>query len=313
MIHVFGSINLDLVIQAPRLPRPGETVLGTRFDQIPGGKGANQAVAAARAGASVRMVGRVGNDSFGQNLLDNLQAAGVSTQAVQIDANTSSGVAMISVAADGSNQILVVPGANGQVNQSDVARLLDPLQPGDWLLLQFELPLAVVMAAAKQARAAQVQVMVDPAPAPENLPDWFFAAVDILTPNHLEASQLVGFEVCDGPQGPVFDHRTSATAAVRALQQRGVPTVILTLGEQGAIVATADEVFHVPAFSVPVVDTVAAGDAFNGALAVALSQGKSLRTAVQWASAAAALSVGQAGAQPSLPTCDRIEAFLQAH
>lgn len=304
MIHVFGSINLDLVAQGLRLPRPGETVLGTRFDQIPGGKGANQAVAAARAGASVRMVGRVGNDSFGQTLLDNLQAAGVSTQAVHIDANTSSGVAMISVAADGSNQIMVVPGANGRVNQADVARLLDPLQPGDWLLLQFELPLGIVMAAAAQARAAQVQVMVDPAPAPEALPDHFFAAVDILTPNHLEASQLVGVEVGDD---------ITALAAAQALQRRGVPTVILTLGEQGAIVATADEVFHVPAFSVPVVDTAAAGDAFNGALAVALSQGQPLRTAVQWASAAAALSVGQAGAQPSLPTCDRIDAFLSSH
>ncbi|MBD0268577.1 MAG: ribokinase [Cyanobacteria bacterium Co-bin8] len=303
-LHIFGSLNMDLVCQTPRLPVPGETILGTEFTTVPGGKGANQAVAAARLGAAVRMVGRVGSDAFGQALIQALQVEGIETGDVQVEAGASSGVAAIAVDTSGRNHIIVIPGANGQVARSDVERLSARLAPDDILLLQFEVPLPEVMAAAATAQQQGVTVIVDPAPVRNDLPEAFYGLVDWLTPNQVEAEQLVGFPVAD---------QKSAAAAAKVLRQRGARAIVIKLGAEGVWVEAADAAFLVPAFEVPVVDTVAAGDAFNGGLAVALSEGVSLPEAARFATATAALSVSQAGAQPSLPTRQAVEAFLAAH
>jgi len=299
-IHVFGSLNMDLVCRTPRLPQPGEAILGTHFATLPGGKGANQAVAAARLGAATAMVGRVGKDDFGQQLIQGLQSAGVDAGGVVVDGNAPTGVAAIAVDDTGTNTIVVVPGANGQVNNEDVDRLTAQLQSGDILLLQFEVPLAAAIAAAKAARARGVTVIVDPAPARRDLPADFFASVDVLTPNQVESSQLTGMPVTDIP---------TATKAARQLVKQGIGTVIVKLGEQGAVVATADDTFHQPALPVKAVDTVAAGDAFNGGLAVALAEGMALEEAAQFATAVAAASVMVPGAQASMPERSRVAAL----
>jgi len=299
-IHVFGSLNMDLVCRTPRLPQPGETILGTHFATLPGGKGANQAVAAARLGAATAMVGRVGKDDFGQQLIQGLQSAGVDAGGVVVDGNAPTGVAAIAVDDAGTNTIVVVPGANGQVNSEDVDRLTAQLQSGDILLLQFEVPLAAAIAAAKAARARGVTVIVDPAPARRDLPADFFTSVDVLTPNQVESSQLTGMPVTDIP---------TATKAARQLVKQGIGTVIVKLGEQGAVVATADDTFHQPALPVKAVDTVAAGDAFNGGLAVALAEGMALAEAAQFATAVAAASVMVPGAQASMPERSRVAAL----
>ncbi|MBT9315755.1 ribokinase [Leptothoe spongobia] len=299
-IIVFGSLNMDLVAQVSHLPEPGETLLGSGFATIPGGKGANQAVAAARLGAPTAMAGCVGDDGFGLLLCESLQASGVATDLVLVHAGPS-GVALINVDEVGENQIVVVPGANAKVAVTDVERL--PLgHEASILLMQFEIPLAAVQAAAK--RSADCCVIVDPAPARSDLPPEFYGLVDILTPNQTEASQLTGLQVTGV---------TTAMEAAQVLRQRGAATVIVKLGSQGAVVSSQSEVFHVPAFQIEAVDTVAAGDSFNGGLAVALWEGKSLRAAVEWASAVAALAVMKAGAQSSMPTRKQVEAFLRQH
>ena len=296
-IHIFGSLNMDLVCRTPRLPQPGETLLGTGFATVPGGKGANQAVAVARLGAPTAMVGRVGDDAFGRKLLQSLDAAGVATSGVAIDEGSPTGVAAIAVDQAGQNTIVVVSGTNGQVGDGDVDRLRSQLLPGDLLLLQLEVPLPAVIAAAQAAKICGVTVMLDPAPANAGLTGDLaadcFAAVDILTPNQIEASQITGL--------PVTDIAT-ATAAARQLVQRGVGMAVVKLGGQGAVVATADTTFHQPALPVTVVDTVAAGDAFNGGLAVGLVEGMAVAEAVQFATAVAAAAVMQPGAQGAMPT-----------
>ena len=302
-ILVFGSLNMDLMARVDRLPNPGETIGGQNFDTIPGGKGANQAVAAARLGAPTQMVGRVGSDAFGQSLIEAMASADVQTDAVLVDDSQHSGVALIAVAQSGENQIIVIPGANGAVNTEDLSRLQSGLSNAKLLLLQFEIPFEAVQAAATMAHQAGVRVMVDPAPAQASLPNEFYAHVDILTPNQTEASQLVGFEVCD---------RDTAQEAAQILHQRGVSTVIIKLGQQGVVVtSTEGSSFATPAFEVEAVDTVAAGDAFNGGLAVALAEDKPLKDAVRWASAVAALSVTQHGAQPSMPSRSQVDSFLE--
>lgn len=300
-IIVFGSINMDLVTKTPRLPIAGETLQGYEFFTAAGGKGANQAVVVAKLGISTRMVGRLGGDDFGRQLLAGLQAAGVHTDGVLVDETISSGVAVITVDDAGENNIVIIAGANGRVNEQDVDRLSNLLIGCSALLLQLEIPLPVVLAAAKTARQAGVTVILDPAPAKANIPPELYPLVDIITPNEIEASQLVGFPI----QG-----QEAATQAATELRQRGVSTVIVKLGAQGVLCATAEETFFVPAFSVQAVDTVAAGDAFNGGLAVALAEGLPLRQAVVWGAAAGAISVTKAGAQPSLPDRDTFDRFL---
>ncbi|MDZ7958532.1 MAG: ribokinase [Aulosira sp. DedQUE10] len=301
-VVVFGSINIDLVATVPRLPIAGETLLGHNFVQVPGGKGANQAVALARLQIPTYMVGRVGTDSFASELLYNLENSGVETDNVSIDETVSSGVAMIAVDDRGENQIIVIPGANGRVNQEDVERLSDLLPNSTALLLQFEIPMTAVVAAAKAAHQAGVKVILDPAPVQSHVPDELYSLVDILTPNEVEAGQLVGFSV---------NGEESAKQAAAVLLQRGVKCAIVKLGAKGVFCATAEESFFVPVFPIQVVDTVAAGDAFNGGLAAALYEGLSLHQAVVWGAAAGALAATKPGAQTSLPDRLTFDAFLK--
>lgn len=293
---------MDLVATAPRLPVGGETLLGEDFFQVSGGKGANQAVALARLGIPTQIVGRVGADNFGAELIKNLQASGVQTNNVLIDETVSSGVAIITVSQAGENQIVVIPGANGRVNQEDVQRLSQLLPEATALLLQLEIPISAVVAAAKAARNANIKVILDPAPAQSNLPAELYPLVDIITPNEVEAGQLVGFAI---------DGEETAAKAAEILLQRGVKCAIVKLGAKGVFCATAHEKFFVPAFPVDVVDTVAAGDAFNGGLAAALFKGISLHQAVIWGAAAGALAATKSGAQTSLPDKLTFDAFLK--
>ena len=301
-IIVFGSINIDLVATAPRLPIAGETLLGDTFLKVSGGKGANQAVALAKLGVPTQMVGRVGADSFRVELVQNLQDAGVQTDNVFVDETVSSGVAMITVAHNGDNQIIVIPGANGKVNQEDVERLSRILPDAKALLLQLEIPINTVVAAAQTAKNANITVILDPAPAQADLPAQLYPLIDIITPNEVEAGQLVGFPV---------DGEDAAAKAAGVLLQRGVKSAIVKLGAKGVVCATEEEVFFVPAFSVEAVDTVAAGDAFNAGLAAALYTGLSLHQAVVWGAAAGALAATKLGAQTSLPDRFTFDTFLK--
>lgn len=299
---VFGSINMDLVARTPHLPAPAETITGHQFFTAPGGKGANQAVAAARLGTPTKMVGRVGDDGFGEELRQHLESVGVDTSALFVDAGVSSGVAIIAVDDQAQNNIIIVPGANGRVGQADVERLGRHLAGAGLLLLQLEVPLEATIAAARLARRQGVAIVLDPAPA-RPLPDELYTLVDIITPNQVEAGQLVGIPV-----------KTEADAqrAAEALLAKGVKTAIIKMGAQGVFYASKNDTKgFVPAFKIKAVDTVAAGDAFNGGLAAALIEGHSLAQAVRWGAAAGALSATKAGAQPSMPTRTEFDTFLR--
>jgi len=292
-VVVFGSINMDLVARAPRLPAPGETVTGHTFFTAPGGKGANQAVASARLGARTLMVGRVGDDALGAQLRAALRAAGVDDSAV-LTTPGASGVAQIAVDERGQNTIIVVPGANGAVGAADIPRLEQSLPGARALLLQLEVPMPAVLAAAAAARRHSVTVILDPAPAPTaDLPPELYRLAAIITPNESEAAALVGF--------PVDDDAAAARAAA-LLHARSGGAVILKLGARGALLLGPDGLERLAPFPVTPVDTVAAGDAFNGALAAALSEGRPLAQAARLAMAAAALAVTRPGAQEAMPT-----------
>jgi len=299
-IVVFGSINMDLVVRTPRLPVAGETLTGHSFFTAPGGKGANQAVACARLGAATRMIGRVGDDVFGTALRDGLRANNVNIAGVLAQPGISSGTAVIAVNDAAENTIIVVPGANGQVGAEDLARLDAALVDTTALLLQLEVPLAAVIQAAQLARQRGVMVIVDPAPA-QILPDALYAAADVITPNETEAAALVGFAI---------DGEPAAERAARALLARGVRQAIIKLGGRGAYWHDGASGRLVPAFHVTPIDTVAAGDAFNGALVAALDAGIPFAEALRWGMAAGALSTTRPGAQPSLPTRDEVVALL---
>lgn len=297
-IAVVGSSNTDMVVRVPHIPAPGETVLGGEFVMAPGGKGANQAVAAARLGAKVTLVARVGPDVFGERALAGFHQEGIITRYVTVDREAASGVALIFVDAAGENRIAVAPGANACLSPDDVQQAREAIEKADVLLLQLEVPTETVLAAAAVAHQAGVRVILNPAPAPPNLlPAELLARVDILTPNESEAGLLTGTQV-------------SAEVAARRLAGQGVGAVIVTLGARGALIVTLDAQRLVPGFSVNAVDTTAAGDAFNGGLAVALAEGRPLAAAVRFANACGALATTRLGAQPSLPTVDEVEAFL---
>ena len=295
-IVVLGSINMDVIGIAHRLPSPGETLMGERSFISPGGKGANQAVAAAALGARVRMVGRVGGDMFGERLIDVMRGRGIDVSGVAIDAERSSGLAIIILDARRQNHILAIYGANMACDTEQLGALDSALDGAYALLLQNEIPIPVSMEAAKAARARGVKVIWDPSPATQ-LPPAAYPLVDIITPNQTEAAYLTGVEVADGP---------SWQAAAESLIDRGAGAAIIKLGEQGAYYASAGERGHVAAFDVQVVDTVAAGDAFGGALA----EGRDLESAVRLRAAAGALAVTRPGAQDSMPSRDDVEALL---
>jgi len=292
---------MDIVTRTPRLPVAGETLLGYDFFTAPGGKGANQAVGAALLGRTSYMIGRVGNDTFGQELLTSLKVAAVQTDSILIDDTTSSGVAVIAVDDRSENTIIVIPGANGKVSHTDVERLEKLLPNSSVLLLQLEVSLPAIVAAAKVAKKAGIKVILDPAPAPEKLPDELYSLTDLITPNETEASRLVGFDITN---------QETMTKAAEIFLDRGVKIVVLKLGSKGVFCATASESFMFPAFKVNTIDTVAAGDAFNAAMAAAFDTGLSLREAIKWGAAAGALATTKKGAQPSLPDKNTFDAFL---
>jgi ribokinase len=291
---------MDLVARAPRMPRPGETIIGGGFHTVPGGKGANQAVAAARLGARVSMVGRVGQDAFAKPLLDNLAAAGVDHTFVGRDPEAATGVALIVVDDAGQNSIVVASGANMQLSPADVERAETAISVADVLLLQLESPVETVNRAAELARAHGVMVVLNPAPACP-LPASLLSLVDVLIPNESETALLTRLPVSD---------RAEVEAAAVALRDLGVGTLILTLGERGALLAQEEGVSLFPAFQVTPVDTTAAGDAFMGGFAVALAEGQALEDAVRWGNAAGALATTKLGAQPSLPVRQDLQAML---
>jgi ribokinase len=297
-IVVVGSSNTDMVVCSNRLPRPGETVLGDDLVTAAGGKGANQAVAAARLGAKVTFVARVGRDMFGRQSLDNFRREQMDTRFVFEDEKAPSGVALIMVEPEGQNMISVALGANKRLSPADVAAAKEAFAEAAIVILQLETPIETVLAAAKLGKESGATVILNPAPAPADpLPDELYRLIDFITPNETEAERLTG--------------QSDPKEAAKILFTRGVKQVIVTLGKAGALVAkNADEMSVVKGFVVKAVDAVAAGDAFNGGLAVAISEGRSLDEAVRFAHGVAAVSVTRQGAQPSLPTMAEVKAFL---
>ncbi len=299
-IVVVGSANTDMVITLDQLPRPGETVVGGEFLTAPGGKGANQAVAAARAGGSVSFIARVGRDSLGDEAIEGYVRDRIDVSRVVRDPRAPTGAALIFVARGGENSIAVASGANHRLTAADIGRARPLLERASVVLMQLETPIAAVEAAARIAQAKGALVVLNPAPA-RPLPPALLRRVTILTPNEVEAECLTGIRVSD---------RRSAEQAMVRLRRR-VKTVVLTLGPRGALIADESGMRRVPGFKVAAVDTTAAGDVFNGALAVGLTEGRDLDDAVRFANAAAALSVTRWGAQPSAPTRGAIDRFIR--
>jgi len=298
-IMVIGSMNMDLVIRTPRMPLPGENIFGKGFKMFPGGKGANQAVGAARLGAEVTIFGRVGKDIFGERLLKNLREGKVNANYVEKDENEATGIAFICVDDTGENSIIVVSGANMRCSKNDIDRAKSLFPAMDLLILQLEIPTDVVSYAIEISHGYHLPVILNPAPAKEFKIE-LLSTNDILTPNRYEASLLSGVKIKDLP---------SAKLAAQRLQDRGVKVVVITMGERGALLTDSKEIAYVPARSVKPKDTTAAGDAFTAGLAVALTENKELEEAVHFANDVAALSVTKPGAQTSLPTRKEVEEF----
>lgn len=304
-IVVVGSLNMDLVVQVPTIPRSGETVIGGRFATFPGGKGSNQAIAASRTGSQVMMVGKVGDDNFGKQMLQVCRDEGVDTRFISIDPHYATGVALITVDSQGQNSIAVASGANLALSADEVRQAWEQLINVEILVMPLETPLETVQTAAKIAFSQGVRVILNPAPAQE-LDEDLLQRVNVIIPNENEAERMTGLTIRD-------EH--DACKAGVELIRRGVGSAIITMGNRGALIVEGSihipECRLIPAFSVPVVDTTAAGDAFVGALATGLGEGLSLYDAAVFATAAAAISVTRAGAQPSLPWRQEVEKFLR--
>ncbi|OIP84838.1 MAG: ribokinase [Porphyromonadaceae bacterium CG2_30_38_12] len=296
-ILVIGSTNTDMVVKTKKLPAPGETILGGDFFMNPGGKGANQAVAAARLGGNVTFVTKVGNDLFGKQAIEHFKDENIDTQFCMIDSVNPSGVALITVDSKSENCIVVASGSNSNLLPADLEPAKEQIAKSDILLMQLETPLSTVIYAAEYAHKSGQKVILNPAPACD-LPNELFKNLYLITPNETEASLLTNIEVKD---------IETATQAAHALQIMGVSNVIITMGSKGALLVTEDEIVFIPAEKVVAVDTTAAGDVFNGAIAVALAKNISLRDAVIFANKAAAISVTRMGAQLSAPYKNEIE------
>ena len=301
-IVVVGSSNTDMIIKLDRLPQPGETVLGGDFSTAAGGKGANQAVAAARAGGAVTFVARVGDDMFGRLAVEQFAADGIDVRHVIEDSDAPSGVALIFVDRNGENSIAVASGANAHLTPVDALSARDAVRDAQIMITQLETPIETVRAAVVLASEYGVPVILNPAPA-QSLGADILRHVSVLTPNETEAELLTGVKVST---------TADAEAASEKLASMGVEAIVITLGSRGAFVFNADHSELIAGFDVQAVDTTAAGDVFNGALAVALAKETPLLEAVHFANAAAALSVTKLGAQPSAPTLDEIEEFLRS-
>jgi ribokinase len=301
-IIVVGSINIDLVIQVPRFPLPGETISGSDLKLIPGGKGANQAVACARQEIRTGMVGKVGDDVFGIDLLKSLQENRIDTRGVKVQKNSSTGCALIPVASDGENSIILSPGANGKIWPEDVEAAEELIKEAKILLLQLEIPLETVLAAAQTAQKLGLEVILNPAPAAD-LPSELLGMVDYLIPNQTELELISGVSVQD---------LASTRRAANRLIEMGVKNLIVTLGEEGAFLANQDQNLLIPGYSVQPVDTTAAGDSFIGGFAASLIKNKSLPDAVDQANLCGALAATRPGAQPSIPTLEELEKFKKS-
>lgn len=296
-IVVVGSSNTDMVVKTERIPSPGETVIGGDFVIAAGGKGANQAVAAARLGADVTLVARLGSDLFGDQSLENFKQEGINTDFIVRDAAAPSGVALISVDSRGENSIVVAPGSNGRLSVEDVDKAADEIRKADALVMQLESPMETVTHAARIAHEAGVRVILTPAPA-QHVPKETLALIDVLIPNEYEAAQLAA----------IGSHDVEDLG--RALLEAGVGTVIITLGSKGVMMVQPGGTSRFEARKVEAVDTTAAGDSFTGALACALAEGKDMPDAITFAISAAAITVTRMGAQPSLPTRAELEGSL---
>jgi len=300
-ILVVGSINMDLVVRAPHIPAGGETVLGSDFATYPGGKGANQAVAVARLGGACRMIGCVGRDAFGEQLLAGMKSEGIDYTHIQVTPDTPTGVALIIVDAKGENSIVVASGANHRLSPDDIFAAEEAFRGARVVVLQLELTLPTVRAAIDLARRNGCKIILDPAPALKKLPEELFR-VDIITPNVGEAELITGRNA-----GEEWCDKLVASDLIA----RGAAAVVLKLGHRGSMVVTADEHFYtVPAYKVSVVDTTAAGDAFTAALAVASARGEKPHQAAKFANAAGALACTKFGAQPSMPTANEVRELM---
>jgi len=301
-ILVVGSINMDMAMRVCEMPLPGQTVSGMEFSTSPGGKGANQAVAAARCGGQCHMLARVGDDAFGAELIDVLAAEGIGCDGVMVTKETSTGAAMILVDGKGENTIVISGGANMALSPDDIFPQGDLFEAADVVLLQLEIPLPTVRAAMDLARRHRCKIVLDPTPVPRSMPDELFA-VDIITPNAIEAERITGLEAVEER----VDRQVGS-----ALVERGARAAVLKIGSRGSVVVSADgELARVPAYRVDIVDTTGAGDAFTGALAVAVARGMSICEAARIANAAGALACTKFGAQSAIPTCDEIRMLME--
>lgn len=300
-LAVLGSINADHILNLAHFPRPGETVIGKQYQVAFGGKGANQAVAAGRAGADIAFIACVGADDIGERIRQQLQQDQIDTAPVETVAQEATGVAMIFVNGEGENNIGIYSGANAALTPACVERHQQVIRSADALLMQLESPLDSVLAAARIARASHTQVILNPAPATQ-LSDELLALIDIITPNETEAEILTGIAVNDDDD---------AARAAQALHAKGIDTVLITLGRRGVWLSEKGQGQRIPGFSVQAVDTIAAGDTFNGAFITARLEGVAMQDAVRFAHAAAAIAVTRPGAQPSVPWRTEIDAFLQ--
>lgn len=298
MITVLGSANIDLVFQVDRLPRFGETIAGRDYGRFPGGKGANQAAACGRLRADVFFLGKVGDDPFGEDLLRSLRNSGVNVDYVQREEGIYTGTTAIFVSPSGENAILYLAGANNYVDKAYVDKVLDAIVSSSVLLVQFEIPITTIAYLLRKLPPKKPLVILDPAPA-YSLSQLPAERIDIITPNITELESLTG--------------TNNVENGGKQLLNTGIKHVICKVGEDGAWLITRDKAQHFPAFRVPVVDTTAAGDAFNGALAVALAEGLSLEEGIIWGNAAGALACTRRGAQPSLPLREEVEQFLALH
>ncbi|WP_325894809.1 ribokinase [Grimontia sp. NTOU-MAR1] len=300
---VLGSVNADHVLQVPSFPRPGETLHGRNYQVIPGGKGANQAVAAARLKADIGFVACVGDDPFGVNIRESFKCDGINIGGVKMQADCPTGVAMIQVSDSGENSICISAEANAKLTAEAIEPELERIRHAEYLLMQLETPLDGIKLAAQIGKRHDTKVILNPAPARE-LPESLLACIDIITPNETEVEVLTGVKVED---------ELSAKAAANVLHGKGIETVMITLGAKGVYVSQHGEGQIVPGFRVEATDTTAAGDTFNGAFVTGLMESMPLESAIKFAHAAAAISVTRFGAQTSIPTRDEVNAFLKEH
>jgi len=302
-ILVFGSISMDLTTYVPTLPRLGETLRGSSYITVPGGKGDNQAVAAARMGVRTQFIGRVGADRFGDEVIRIVSQEGVDVSELLRDKDHATGLAVISVDENADNSIIIISGANMEMDETDIARAESAFREAKVVMLQLEIPVSTSVAAAKMAKEKGAVVVFDPAPALK-MPDDVFKFIDVITPNEVETEAIVGFY----PQT-----EKDAAKAAHMLREKGVGTAVIKMGAQGAYFESGTDSGFVPAFKVNAIDTVAAGDAFNGGLAVALAEGKSIVEAVRWGAAAGAIATTRKGAMPAMPFRNEVEDLLSGN